>query len=64
MTYLIYPSPINIGPKSTCNCYSGSVRSCDYTDICIIRDSCGTNCSSDCWALICGAGVARRITTG
>lgn len=64
MMYLIYPSEVNSSSRSTCNCYEGSIRHCEYDAPCILEDPCGIYCGSDCWALICGLGVARRTTTG
>lgn len=61
MEYLI--EPIMSGTpnaKSTCTCFLGSNNECDHD--CIVHDICVYKCALDCGLLVCGRGVARRIT--
>lgn len=63
MIYLVDPVEANKMARSDCTCYSGSVDECNpYFDVCGARGVCVSKCASDCEILVCGRGVARRIT--
>lgn len=60
MDFLILPiSHENCERISDCTCFMGAANS----DKCIgFVPICHTNCTADCTVLVCGRGVARRIT--
>lgn len=61
MDYLIDPvMPGTPNTKGNCTCFMGSNNACQYG--CIVHDVCGSRCLADCTLLVCGRGVARRIT--
>lgn len=60
MDFLILPTfPETFDTSSSCTCYMTETYESDcknYTPICISK------CFSKCTVLVCGLGVARRIT--
>lgn len=65
MEFLIMPFSDDGGIDEGCNycgqciCNAGSCYNKTGLSICT---KCIANCSKDCWDLVCGRGVARRIT--
>ena len=65
MVYLIDPIEADKMARIDCTCYSGSVDECTpYNAPCPGRGGCIAKCASNCEILVCGQGVARRITIG
>lgn len=68
MDYLVFPVQARSGPGdgcpelTTCTCYSGSCYQMEPPDTC--TSVCVMKCTyfGGCLDLICGRGVARRIT--
>lgn len=60
MDFLILPTfPETFDTSSSCTCYMAETHGSDckkYTSICVAK------CFSNCTVLVCGRGVARRIT--
>lgn len=60
MDFLVFPTSYENGERiSECNCFMGAANSDKCT---IFVPVCTSNCVSDCTILVCGRGVARRIT--
>lgn len=65
MIYLVDPLEADKMARIDCTCYSGSVDDCNpYSSGCGARGVCISKCDADCEILVCGRGVARRITMG
>lgn len=61
MEYLVEPiTPGTANANSTCQCFLGSNKECEHA--CFLHDTCLSKCTADCTLLVCGRGVARRIT--